>query len=315
MISALLLVAGTGAFQGSVRWWCRDHRVHHRYVDTDKDPYNAKEGFFYSHIGWMLLKQHPEKLGQANIADLNADPLIRWQHRNYLWFAPLVSFVLPSLICGLGWGDYRGGFFVAGIARLVFVHHATFCINSLAHTIGAASFDDEMTARDHWITALFTMGEGFHNFHHLFSNDYRNGIRMMDYDPTKWIIQGLSMLGLAWDLKMTSPNEIAKARFSVEKRRLDKLHRTIDWGVPLEELPFLSLSQIQQRNKEGDMLLIIDNVVYDVSEFLGEHPGGPEMLQSYVGKDATGAFTGDVHKHSHAALNRLLALRAGRFKR
>ncbi len=94
---------GTGAVEGSVRWWCRDHRAHHRYIssstllfdmipdcsldrytDTDKDPYNANRGFWYSHIGWMLLKQDPAKIGRAGIEDLNADPWIRWQHKFYV---------------------------------------------------------------------------------------------------------------------------------------------------------------------------------------------------------------------------------------
>merc|ERR1711871_1919131 len=157
IVKYLLLVAGTGAFEGSIRWWCRDHRAHHRY--TDNDPYNAKRGFFYSHIGWMLVKQDPKRIGKANIADLNADWAIRWQHRNYLWLAPLISFVLPSIICGFGWGDFRGGFYLAGIARLVFVHHATFCVNSLAHTLGEQTFDDDHTPRDHFLTALVTLGE------------------------------------------------------------------------------------------------------------------------------------------------------------
>lgn len=312
-VSAILLFAGTGAVQGSVRWWCRDHRVHHRYVDTDKDPYNAKEGFFYSHIGWMLMKQDPSKLGKTNISDLNADPLIRFQHRNYLWMAIFWSFIVPCLIAGLGWGDYRGGFFIAGMVRQVCLHHATFFINSLAHTLGAANFDDELTARDHWITAIFTFGEGYHNFHHLFSNDYRNGIRFFDYDPTKWLILALEFCGLAWDLQVTKANEVEKARFGMQKKLLEEHHRKIDWGVPLEELPMIDAKGLASRVAEGELLTVIDGVVYDVGEFLGEHPGGPEFLKAYSGKNATSAFSGEVHKHSSAARNRLSSLRAGRY--
>jgi hypothetical protein len=94
-IRFLLCLAGSGAFEGSIRWWCRDHRAHHRYTDTDrvfdfdfvltkKDPYSARKGIFYSHIGWMLLKQDPKKIGKADISDLNSSRLVRWQHRNYL---------------------------------------------------------------------------------------------------------------------------------------------------------------------------------------------------------------------------------------
>lgn len=91
------------------RWWCRDHRAHHKYSDTEKDPYGIQQGFWYAHIGWMLVKQDKHKIGRSDISDLNADPIIRWQHRNYLWLAALTSFVAPCLIAGLGWGDYRVG--------------------------------------------------------------------------------------------------------------------------------------------------------------------------------------------------------------
>lgn len=84
---------GTGAVQGSLRWWARDHRAHHRYTDTDKDPYNALRGFWYSHIGWMLLKQDPSKIGWASIEDLNQDPWIRWQHKNYVSASFIFSFL------------------------------------------------------------------------------------------------------------------------------------------------------------------------------------------------------------------------------
>lgn len=92
--------------EGSIRWWCRDHRAHHRYTDTSKDPYSANKGLLYSHIGWMVLKQNPNEIGRADISDLNADPMIVLQHRYYGLFAIGIGFVLPTLVAGLGWGDY-----------------------------------------------------------------------------------------------------------------------------------------------------------------------------------------------------------------
>ncbi|KAJ3379753.1 hypothetical protein HDU80_002325, partial [Chytriomyces hyalinus] len=112
------LAAGTGAMEGSVKWWGRGHRIHHRYTDTDKDPYNAKNGFFWSHIGWMILKQ--KKTATVDISDFNSDPWIRFQHKYYLFLAVFMAFVVPTLVAGLGWGDWAGGFFYAGVARLVF---------------------------------------------------------------------------------------------------------------------------------------------------------------------------------------------------
>lgn len=119
-----LAIAGTGSAQGSIKWWARGHRAHHRYTDTDLDPYNAHRGFWYSHIGWMLLKPR-RKPGVADVSDLSKDPVVRWQHRNYLPLVFSMAFFFPSLVAGLGWGDYMGGFVYAGALRLFFVHQVS----------------------------------------------------------------------------------------------------------------------------------------------------------------------------------------------
>ena len=133
---AILMLAGSGALQGSIKWWCGGHRIHHRYTDTPKDPYNAQGGFWYAHIGWMLIKPDPANYVKSDIRDLNADPLIRFQHKYYLFVGPFMAFVFPTLVAGLGWGDWLGGYFFAGAFRLCMVHHSTFCVNSVAHYFG-----------------------------------------------------------------------------------------------------------------------------------------------------------------------------------
>lgn len=172
----ILMMAACGAVEGSCRWWSRGHRAHHRYVDTDKDPYSASKGFFYSHIGWMLVKQDNDRIGRVAIDDLSRDPLVRLQHKFYLPLALFMGFILPTIICGLGWGDWWGGYFLAGVLRLVCVHHSTFFVNSLAHYLGHATYTDNHTARNNAFTALLTLGEGNHNAHHEFPSDYRNGL-------------------------------------------------------------------------------------------------------------------------------------------
>jgi hypothetical protein len=176
---------GSGAFEGSCLWWSRGHRAHHKYVDTDKDPYAVVKGFWHAHIGWMLVRRDRTRMGRALDDDLLADPVVAFQHANYLPLALLMTFVVPTLVAGLGWGDYFGGYFVAGVARLVFVHHSTFCVNSLAHWAGAATYTDGHTARNSIVTALVTLGEGYHNFHHEFPTDYRNGgaYALYEYAP------------------------------------------------------------------------------------------------------------------------------------
>ena len=117
-----LAIAGAGAVEGSIKWWSRGHRAHHRYTDTALDPYNAHEGFFFSHIGWMLVKPR-RKPGVADVSDLSKNEVVRWQHRWYRTLIITCGFVLPTVVCWLGWGDFWGGYVYAGAARLCFVHH------------------------------------------------------------------------------------------------------------------------------------------------------------------------------------------------
>jgi stearoyl-CoA desaturase (delta-9 desaturase) len=180
-----LAIAGAGAVEGSIKWWSRGHRAHHRYTDTELDPYNAGEGFWYSHMGWMLVKPR-RKPGVADVSDLSKNEVVRWQHKHYIALILFMSFILPTVIPWLAWNDARGGYVYAGFVRLLFVHHSTFCVNSLAHWLGESPFDDKHSPRDHLITALCTIGEGYHNFHHQFPMDYRNAIKWYQYDPTKW---------------------------------------------------------------------------------------------------------------------------------
>jgi stearoyl-CoA desaturase (delta-9 desaturase) len=78
-----------------------------RWTDTDKDPYSAHRGFFFSHFGWMLVDRPKNRIGYADVADLKSDPIIQFQHAHYLWFALFFGFLFPTLVAGLGWGDFR----------------------------------------------------------------------------------------------------------------------------------------------------------------------------------------------------------------
>jgi stearoyl-CoA desaturase (delta-9 desaturase) len=169
----LLAFIGAGAVQGSIRWWSANHRAHHRWTDTMKDPYSVMRGLLFSHLGWMVLNNDPKVKGRTDVSDLDSDPVVVWQHRNYGKCLLFTAWVFPMLVAGLGWGDWWGGLVYAGLIRACFVQQATFCVNSLAHWIGEQPFDDRRTPRDHVLTALVTMGEGYHNFHHEFPSDYR----------------------------------------------------------------------------------------------------------------------------------------------
>lgn len=134
-----------------------------------------------------------------------------WQHRHYLPLVLGINFGIPILL-GLWHGDLLGMLLLAGVARLAISHHLTFFINSLAHVWGKQPYTDLNSSRDNGVIALLTMGEGYHNYHHCFQRDYRNGIRWWQFDPTKWLIRGLAWLGLAKNLYRTPIERIETLR-------------------------------------------------------------------------------------------------------
>ncbi len=161
------------------------------------------------------------------------------------------------------------------------------------------------------ITALVTLGEGYHNFHHEFPADYRNAIQWYQYDPTKWSIYLWKCLGLAWDLKTCRLNEIEKGRLQQLQKKLDEKRETINWGKPLEDLPLLEWEEYVARAKEGEALIAVAGVVHDVGNFIREHPGGKTIISTAIGKDATAIFNGGVYNHTNAAHNLLSTMRIG----
>ena len=214
-----LAIVGGMTIQNSILIWCIRHRFHHRFVDNnDKDPYSIGRGFWFAHVGWMLRDYESGKLDWSVVPDLERDPVVAWQHKYYWPLVLVTNIALPLL---LGWmvGDIMGVFLLAGVLRLVVSHHVTFFINSLAHMWGSRPYTDENTARDNWFLAIVTYGEGYHNFHHLFQSDYRNGIRWWQYDINKWFIKTCSWLGLANNLKRTSDFRIQRARLAMVFKR------------------------------------------------------------------------------------------------
>ncbi len=213
-VRAFLLVFGAAAAENSALKWASDHRDHHLYVDRDQDPYNIQRGFFWAHIGWIFMKKTAYDFN--NVQDLQKDPLVRWQNRYYLPLAIGVGGVLPLLF---GWavGDWWGGFLLVGVARTVIVHHCTFLINSLCHYMGNQPYSLKDSARDSGFVALLTYGEGYHNFHHQFQYDYRNGIKWYHWDPTKWLIAALALVGWAQRLRTAKEVHIFEARLEVQR--------------------------------------------------------------------------------------------------
>jgi stearoyl-CoA desaturase (Delta-9 desaturase) len=223
LVRFLLLFFGAAAFEQSAYRWASQHRVHHRYVDTDRDPYSIKKGFFYAHIGWLIFWKQPDDY--SNVQDLEQDRIVFHQHRYFKYWAIGSGILLPLLI-GAMTGHLLGALLIAVCARITFVYHATFCINSVCHMFGKNTYDIYSSAKDNWFSAILTYGEGYHNYHHHFPVDYRNGVRWFHWDPTKWMIRLLSFLGLAYELKRISHYKIIAARIRAQHQEaIDALMR------------------------------------------------------------------------------------------
>jgi stearoyl-CoA desaturase (delta-9 desaturase) len=213
IVQAFYAVFGALAAENSILWWSSAHRVHHKYADRDWDPYNIRRGFWWAHIVWIFHKNPKTDTTFANSPDLLANPIVMWQHRWHKVLLIVVGFGLPTLI-GAAFGDPIAGLLWGGFTRIVVIHHTTFFVNSLAHMFGKPAFNGDASARDNWMVAFVTLGEGYHSFHHRFPADFRNGIRWYDWDPAKWFIAALRGVGLADHLLTTPLPQIEQARMS-----------------------------------------------------------------------------------------------------
>jgi len=279
-VEGVLLFFATMATQGSALRWAFDHRYHHAFVDTDRDPYSIKKGFWYAHFLWLFEK--PKEIEKKVVADLLRNPRICFQHRFY---GPLM--LLTNIIAFLfvGWccSDYLGAFLFAWLVRLFFLHHFTWFINSLAHTWGARTFCQELSAVDNYFISLLTFGEGYHNYHHTFAYDYRNGIRWYHFDPTKWLIWGLSRVGLAHQLKKNHQYFIEeKLVLDRKELLLEKIHSSLGdykdvWEEKITKLTESVVEKLRQ----------VRQLTEDYRNLKKEKEGKKEYLRALYGQIKT----------------------------
>lgn len=206
-VKAALLIGGAWALENSALNWARDHIRHHARCDQEEDPYNAMLGFWYSHCGWLFWKD-PHRNGKF-ASRLLQDSVVMWQHRYY--FPILLSGLVLPFVVGLlagGWMAGLGCFILAGVGRTFLVLNSTFCINSICHLWGSQPHTQLDSSRDSWWISLVTFGEGYHNYHHKYQSDYRNGPNWYNFDPSKWLIYSLSLLGLVTSLRKLSTEEV-----------------------------------------------------------------------------------------------------------
>lgn len=228
-LQAFYLFFGAMALQNSALKWCSDHRNHHRYVDRNWDPYNINRGGIWAHVLWLFYRE-PCEHDYDNVPDLQANRLVRWQFRLNSWIGLIAGLGLPTLVGAL-FGRPLGGLLWGGFLRIVVIHHTTFMVNSVAHLYGSRPYTEENSARDNGLLAFVTNGEGYHNFHHKFPSDFRNGVRWYHWDPTKWLIASLRFAGLARDLRRTPTPVIEKSRLRMKLARAEARLHEVPAGI------------------------------------------------------------------------------------
>lgn len=216
----VLAVLSAGCLQGPSLVWASDHRLHHSYADKDLDPHspvkykdNKLKGFLWAHLGWMLIKDDKKKhVDSITMKTLGRNPILRWQMKIYWQLAAFMNIVPPAIfgclfLQEMSIGAALSGILFFGLGRAI-QQQMTFCVNSLCHFIGKKKYAND-SSYDIWWLAPMLLGENWHNFHHAFGRDYRNGHKFYHFDVHKWIIWLMSKVGLAHSLVITPDVRIA----------------------------------------------------------------------------------------------------------
>lgn len=190
-----LVFCGTLACQGGPISWVGLHRIHHKYSDHDGDPHDSNKGFWWSHMGWMFIKNPANKDVPRYTKDIQNDPFYLFCE-NY--FIPIQVVLGLLLFWWGGWPLVIWGIFF----RLVLVFHVTWFVNSATHKFGYVSHESNDHSRNCWWVAVLTFGEGWHNNHHAYQYSARHGLQWWEIDLTWFTIKTLEILGLAKNIKL-----------------------------------------------------------------------------------------------------------------
>ncbi|KAK5650539.1 hypothetical protein RI129_001568 [Pyrocoelia pectoralis] len=232
----LLMIWQTISLQTYIYEWVRDHRVHHKFTDTNADPHNSKRGLFYSHIGWLMVKRHRDvkiKGNTVDVSDVEADPVVRFQRKYYLILVIIFCLCIPTIVPWYLWDeDIWVSWFVATMFRLTFSLNVTFAVNSFAHKWGAKPYDRKIGPVENGFISFLTGGEGWHNYHHVFPWDYKAAeLSAYRLNCTTMLIDFFASIGWAYDLKIVPSEMVAKRvqrtgdgsrKFKIKQSTLDK---------------------------------------------------------------------------------------------
>lgn len=212
-LRTLLMLMFTMAGQNDIYEWSRDHRLHHRKSETEADPHNAKRGFFFAHMGWLLVRKQKSVLREGrkiSMVDIEADPVVRFNRRFYLPLMLMMNIVLPMWTARFGWNEnLLASFLVCGVLKYVVTLHATWLVNSLAHISGNKPYDRDISPAENRSVALFAVGEGWHNYHHVFPWDYKAAeLPGGPLNITTLFIDFFALIGWVYDRKTVSEEVI-----------------------------------------------------------------------------------------------------------
>ncbi|XP_075972002.1 acyl-CoA Delta-9 desaturase-like [Anticarsia gemmatalis] len=215
-LRVIFLLGFASANQNTLYQWVRNHRIHHKYSDTEADPHNINRGFFFSHIGWLLMKKKPEvvsKFSKIDMSDIENDPLITWHTKYVDIINPLACFVFPTLanmaLIGEGW---RAAVAWQCFIRLMVVYHVELTVNSLAHSAKFGyefrPYNRNIKPVENGLVSALTGGEGWHNYHHAFPYDYKAAEWARTFDFTTHLLHWVETFGWLTDKREASKDMI-----------------------------------------------------------------------------------------------------------
>ncbi|XP_050685261.1 acyl-CoA Delta-9 desaturase-like isoform X1 [Leptidea sinapis] len=212
-LKILLLIFYATAGQNKLYHWVRDHRLHHKKSETSADPHDVSRGFFFSHVGWLMMKKHPDVLSEGSkidMSDISGDPLLNIFDRNFNLLKLLFCFLLPAVLPVLLFGETWTISILAVLVRYLLTLNFTWSVNSFAHLYGFKPYDRKIMPAENFAVSLVAMGEGWHNYHHTFPWDYKASELPYFFNVSTLFLDAAAYIGQAYDMKQASP-ELIKA--------------------------------------------------------------------------------------------------------
>ncbi|KRT83939.1 hypothetical protein AMK59_974, partial [Oryctes borbonicus] len=235
-LKIFLMAAYCTNFQNSMYDWIRDHRMHHKYTDTDADPHNVRRGFFFSHVGWLAVRKHKDLIEKGKtiwMKDLEEDPIIMFQKRHITILSILGTLIIPVTVPWLFWNESLFYATIIAAGRYTFMLNTTWCINSVAHIYGGKPYDRQMEAGDLPSLSVIALGEAYQNYHHAFPWDYKTSEHSSyGTNLTNLFLDLMAMMGWAYDLKTVSTDHIRQrmSRTGDQSKSSELTQEPYVWG-------------------------------------------------------------------------------------